>query len=59
MREKEVLRLIADGCSTKEVARCLVISEGTVKTHMKRIYAKLEVRSRTQAIVRAQTLGLL
>lgn len=59
MREKEILCLIADGFSTREVARSLVISEGTVKTHMKRIYAKLEVRSRTQAISRARMLGVL
>lgn len=58
-REIEVLRLIAGGYSSREIAQRLVISEGTVKTHMKRIYAKLEVNSRTQAIARARVWSLL
>jgi len=48
-RETEVLELIADGHSNKEIANKLVITENTVETHTGRIYKKLEVKSRTQA----------
>lgn len=58
-REKGVLELIAQGLSNQEIADKLHISLHTVKTHARRINAKLEVRSRTQAIVRARELGLL
>jgi ATP/maltotriose-dependent transcriptional regulator MalT len=58
-RELEVLHLITDGLSNQSMADNLVISVGTVKTHLSRIYSKLEVRSRTQAIARARELGLL
>ena len=58
-REREVLRLVAEGLSLKEVARQLAISESTAKTHIKRIYAKLLVKSRTQAIVQARAQGWL
>jgi LuxR family transcriptional regulator, maltose regulon positive regulatory protein len=58
-RELEVLRLITEGLSNQNIADKLVISVGTVKTHLSRIYSKLEVRSRTQAIARARELGLL
>ncbi|MFL1455797.1 LuxR C-terminal-related transcriptional regulator [Marinobacter sp. GN3S48] len=58
-REQGVLELIANGLSNQEIADRLHISLHTVKTHARRINAKLEVRSRTQAIVRARELGLL
>jgi DNA-binding CsgD family transcriptional regulator len=50
-REIEVARLVAGGASNAEVARALSISEGTVKTHLVRVFAKLGVRSRTQLAV--------
>eukprot|EP00003_Mantamonas_plastica_P026262 TRINITY_DN5317_c0_g3_i1.p1 TRINITY_DN5317_c0_g3~~TRINITY_DN5317_c0_g3_i1.p1 ORF type:complete len:925 (+),score=47.61 TRINITY_DN5317_c0_g3_i1:345-3119(+) len=58
-REQGVLELIAQGLSNQEIADKLHISLHTVKTHARRINAKLEVKSRTQAIVRARELGLL
>ncbi|GGC57380.1 LuxR C-terminal-related transcriptional regulator [Marinobacter halophilus] len=58
-REQGVLELIAKGLSNQEIGDKLHISLHTVKTHARRINAKLEVKSRTQAIVRARELGLL
>jgi LuxR family maltose regulon positive regulatory protein len=58
-REIEVLRLLAAGASNREIARKLVVSEGTVKKHIYNVFNKLDVRSRTQVIVRARTLNLL
>jgi LuxR family maltose regulon positive regulatory protein len=58
-REQGVLELIARGLSNQEIADKLHISLHTVKTHARRINAKLEVKSRTQATVRARELGLL
>ncbi|MDO3720351.1 LuxR C-terminal-related transcriptional regulator [Marinobacter sp. chi1] len=58
-REHGVLELIAKGLSNQEIADELHISLHTVKTHARRINAKLDVKSRTQAIVRARELGLL
>ncbi len=55
----EVLRLLADGLSNAAIAAQLVVSVGTVKTHLKRIYGKLTVQSRTQAVAQARELGLL
>ncbi len=58
-RELEVLRLIRDGCSNQEIANRLTISLSTVKWYTNQIYSKFGVRSRTQAVVQAQSLGLL
>jgi DNA-binding NarL/FixJ family response regulator len=58
-REKEVLRCIADGLSNREIAERLVITEGTVKNHVSNLIAKLNVRDRTQALLKAQDLGLI
>ena len=58
-REREILGLMAAGMTNPQIAAQLVIGAGTVKTHTLNIYRKLEVANRTQAIVRAQELGLL
>lgn len=57
-RETEVLRLVAEGRSNKEIAQALVIGEKTVKTHVSSILAKLGVPSRTQAALYAVRTGL-
>jgi len=57
-REAQVLRLLAAGRSNAEIARALLIGEGTVKTHVARILAKLGVRDRVQAAVYAHLHGL-
>jgi DNA-binding NarL/FixJ family response regulator len=56
-READVLRLIAEGKSNREIARALYVSEATVKTHVNRIFAKTGSRDRTQAIRYAYTHG--
>ena len=58
-REEEVLQLIADGCSTPEVASRLFISQKTVKNHLASIYQKLDARDRTQAVVQAVRMGII
>src|SRR3712207_7042650 len=58
-RELEVLVLIAAGKSNQEIAARLFVSTSTVKTHINRLYRKLDARSRTQAIARARELDLL
>ena len=58
-RENEVLALIAAGHSNKMIARQLSISPNTVKTHVARLFEKLDVASRTQAVRKAQMLDLL
>jgi DNA-binding NarL/FixJ family response regulator len=56
-RESEVLRLIADGRSNREIARTLFVSEATVKTHVNRIFAKTGSRNRAEAIRYAHATG--
>lgn len=58
-READVLRLLAQGKSNKEIAQYLSIVEDTVKTHVRHILAKLGVQSRTQAVLCAMRLGLV
>lgn len=58
-REYEVLKLIAGGLTNKEIAEQLFVSINTVKSHIQRIFEKLEVQNRTQAIVRARELKIL
>ena len=57
-REREVLGLIADGRSNREIARALVLSEKTVKTHVSNILMKLDVADRTQAALWAVRHGI-
>ena len=58
-RELEVLKLVAQGASNKEIADTLVIAEGTVKNHLTNILGKLEARDRMQAVLKARELGLI
>jgi DNA-binding NarL/FixJ family response regulator len=58
-RELEVLKLLAAGQSNKEIARTLDVSPNTVKTHIAKLFEKLEVRRRTEAILRARELGMI
>jgi DNA-binding NarL/FixJ family response regulator len=58
-REREVLRLIATGLSNRQIAERLFLSEKTVKTHVTRVLFKLELTSRTQAVVHAYEAGLV
>ena len=57
-REGDILKLIVDGLSNKEIARNLTIAPETVKSHVKHIFTKLNVERRVQAVSRAQMLGL-
>jgi DNA-binding CsgD family transcriptional regulator len=58
-RECEILDLLASGRSIKELARALEVSPNTVKTHVQRVYEKLEVGKRIQAIEKARALALI
>jgi LuxR family maltose regulon positive regulatory protein len=58
-RELDVLRLMAAGLTNTEIASELVVAQSTVKTHINRIYSKLAVTRRTQAVAKARELGLL
>ena len=58
-RELEILRLIAQGASNREIAGTLFLAEGTVKNHVTNILGKLEVRDRTQAALKAKESGLI
>jgi DNA-binding NarL/FixJ family response regulator len=58
-RELEVLTLVAHGLSNMEIAERIFISEGTVKTHIRRLFSKLDVRDRTQAVIFAYHAGIV
>ncbi len=58
-REVEILNLLAKGLNNPEISKLLKISETTVKTHMAKIFSKLEVRDRVQALVAATRMGLI
>ncbi|MDB5394415.1 MAG: helix-turn-helix transcriptional regulator, partial [Rhodospirillales bacterium] len=58
-REREIVGMISEGFPNKRIARSLAISPETVKSHLKRIFLKLAVASRIEAVSRARSLGLL
>jgi RNA polymerase sigma factor (sigma-70 family) len=58
-REREVLRLVAQGASTQQIAQQLGVAVSTVKTYLKGAYRKLHVHSRAQAVARAAQLTIL
>ena len=58
-RELEVLNLLAEGCSNQDIAARLFVSVNTIKSHVSSLLAKLDVHRRTQAVRKAQSLGLI
>jgi DNA-binding NarL/FixJ family response regulator len=58
-REREVLVLLAEGRTNRDIANALSVTLATVKSHLVRVYAKLEARNRNEAVARAVALGLL
>ena len=58
-RERDVLRTLLAGATNKEIGRQLQISEATVENHLHRIYLKLGVRNRTEAVMKAVQLGFV
>jgi LuxR family maltose regulon positive regulatory protein len=58
-RELKILQLIAQGLSNREIGERLFLALDTIKGHNRKIFDKLQVHSRTEAIARAQELGLL
>ena len=58
-REKTILRLLAGGYSNREISDLLNISDGTVKNHISSVLAKLGVRDRTRAVLKAIDMGLI
>ena len=57
-RELEVLKLIGEGLTTRQMAGRLKVSQRTVESHIKNLYRKLEINSRVQAVAKAEELGL-
>ena len=58
-REREILALVADGCSNKVIGQRLSVSENTVKYHLKKILQKMNAQNRTEAVAYAMRIGLL
>lgn len=58
-REAEVLRLVADGLTNRDIARRLTLTEATVKSHLVHVFTKLDVGSRTAAVAKATELGMV
>ncbi|MFP6850699.1 MAG: LuxR C-terminal-related transcriptional regulator [Pseudomonas sp.] len=58
-REREILRFVAAGLSNRDIAQAVHLSEATIKWHLHNLFAKLGVRSRTQAVLKGKSLGLL
>jgi len=58
-REMDVVRALVDGLSNKELALQLGISSGTIKNHLTKLFSKLQVDNRTQAVKRAKEIGLI
>lgn len=58
-REMQILRLVSEGCSNKELSRKLFVSENTVETHLRRIYSKLGSKNRTQAVSKAREMNII
>lgn len=59
VRERQILELLSEGLTTQQIGRRLGISPRTVETHVSKLYRKLEVRTRVQAVARAASLGLI
>jgi DNA-binding NarL/FixJ family response regulator len=58
-REREILSLMAEGAGNRMIAETLVISENTVRNHVRSVLEKMHARSRTEAVVRAVKAGLV
>jgi DNA-binding NarL/FixJ family response regulator len=58
-REQQVLKLIADGLTNREISRSLLISESTVENHIHHVYAKLGISNRAQAVAYAFQLRMM
>lgn len=58
-RELDILRLVARGCTNKEIAEALTITDGTVKNYVSSILSKIGVRDRTRAVLKAFEEGIL
>ena len=58
-REREILRFVAAGLSNRDIAQAVHLSEATIKWHLHNLFAKLAVRSRTQAVLKGKSMGLL